>query len=91
LAYFVSTALKDVGDAPNDGWPALEDVASQTDRGNYLMRSERVAFLKGDPEIDFQHVADALDIAHQAGADRVGLMYADSVSAKDVNAAGLKR
>jgi biopolymer transport protein ExbD len=31
-------------------------------------------FLKGDPEIDFRYVAEAVDIAHHAGVDRVGLM-----------------
>jgi biopolymer transport protein TolR len=39
-------------------------------------RIERVAFLKGDPEIDFQYVADAVDTAHHAGAARVGLLGA---------------
>jgi biopolymer transport protein ExbD len=37
-------------------------------------RAEKVAFLKGDPEIDFQFVADVIDITHHAGVDRVGLM-----------------
>ena len=40
----------------------------------YEKRKEKVVFLKGDPEIDFQYVAEAVDIAHHAGVDRVGLM-----------------
>ena len=37
-------------------------------------RLDRTAFIKGDPEVDFQYVAEALDIAHHAGADRIGLL-----------------
>ena len=37
-------------------------------------RSEKVAFVKGDPELDFQYVAQAIDISHHAGAERVGLL-----------------
>jgi biopolymer transport protein ExbD len=33
-----------------------------------------VAFVKGDPEVEFAYVAEAVDIAHHAGADRIGLM-----------------
>jgi biopolymer transport protein TolR len=48
----------------------------------FQLRAEKVAFLKSDPEIDFQHVANALDIAHQAGVDRIGLMDPDSLRVK---------
>jgi biopolymer transport protein ExbD len=48
-----------------------------------------VAFLKGDPGIDFQYVADALDIAHQAGVDHIGLM--GESSAKEATGAEMKR
>lgn len=40
----------------------------------FSVRTEKVAFLKGDPEVTFQYVADALDIVHHAGVARVGLM-----------------
>ncbi len=56
------------------GWDTLEGRLREI----FQLRSERTAFLKADPEIDFQYVADALDIAHQAGVDRVGLMGPDS-------------
>ena len=51
-------------------WDALEKQL----RKIYVNRADRVAFLKGDSEIEFQYVADALDIARHAGVDRVGLM-----------------
>jgi biopolymer transport protein TolR len=40
----------------------------------YAQRSDRVAFVRGDPEVEFAYVAEAVDVAHHAGADRVGLM-----------------
>ena len=40
----------------------------------FKMRAEKVAFVKGDPDLDFQVVARAIDIAHSAGVDKVGLM-----------------
>ena len=43
-------------------------------RSVYEARRDRVAFLKGDPEIDFEYVALVVDITHKAGADRVGLL-----------------
>ena len=42
----------------------------------FKTRAERVVFVKGDPGIDFQYVARAIDIAHGAGIDKVGLMTA---------------
>lgn len=40
----------------------------------FKMRAEKVAFVKGDPDLDFQVIARAIDIAHSAGVDKVGLM-----------------
>jgi biopolymer transport protein TolR len=40
----------------------------------FKLRAEKVAFIKGDPDLDFQVVAKAVDIAHSAGIDKVGLM-----------------
>src|SRR5271165_2643434 len=42
----------------------------------FKTRAERVVFIKGDPSIEFQYVARAIDIAHGAGLDKVGLMTA---------------
>jgi biopolymer transport protein ExbD len=46
--------------------PRLEDV--------FKTRAERVVFVKADPDLEFQTVAQAIDIAKGAGIDKVGLM-----------------
>jgi biopolymer transport protein ExbD len=46
----------------------LEDI--------FKTRNERVVFVKGDPSLDFMWVAKAIDIAHGAAIDKVGLMTA---------------
>jgi biopolymer transport protein TolR len=43
----------------------------------YLTRAEKVVFVRGDADVDFQYVADVIDLAHQAGVDRVGLLTMD--------------
>ena len=43
--------------------PRLEEI--------FKTRAERVVFVKGDPGLDFQWVAKAIDIAHGAGIDRI--------------------
>ena len=43
----------------------------------YLTRAEKVAFVRGDADVDFQYVADAIDLAHHAGVQRVGLLTKD--------------
>ncbi|HEX4276580.1 MAG TPA: biopolymer transporter ExbD [Bryobacteraceae bacterium] len=40
----------------------------------FKTRAEKVVFVKGDKDLDFQRVANAIDIAHGAGIDKVGLM-----------------
>jgi biopolymer transport protein TolR len=40
----------------------------------FKTRAEKVVFVKGDKDLEFQRVAQAIDIAHGAGIDRVGLM-----------------
>ena len=40
----------------------------------YLKRAEKVAFVRGDADLDFQCVADVIDRAHHAGVQRVGLL-----------------
>jgi biopolymer transport protein TolR len=42
----------------------------------FKTRAERVVFVKGDPDLEFQYVAKAIDIAKGAGIDKVGLMTA---------------
>ena len=42
----------------------------------FKTRAERVVFVKADPGLEFQWVAKAIDIAHGAAIDKVGLMTA---------------
>ena len=42
----------------------------------FKTRAERVVFVKGDPDLEFQTVAHVIDIAKGAGIDKVGLMTA---------------
>ena len=46
--------------------PRLEEI--------FKTRAERVVFVKGDHDLQFQDVAVAIDIAHGAGIDKVWLM-----------------
>ena len=46
--------------------PRLEDI--------FKSRAERIVFVKGDPTLEFQVVANVIDIAKGAGIDKVGLM-----------------
>jgi biopolymer transport protein ExbD len=39
-----------------------------------LPRAQRVVFLKGDPDVEYEFVAQAIDFSRAAGAVRVGLM-----------------
>jgi biopolymer transport protein ExbD len=40
----------------------------------FKQRAERVAFVKGDDDVDFQYIADAISIARNSGVDKVGLL-----------------
>ena len=51
-------------------WDKLHERLSEI----FIERVERVAFVKGDDDVDFQYVADAIDIARSAGVLRVGLL-----------------
>jgi biopolymer transport protein ExbD len=46
--------------------PRLEQI--------FKTRAERVVFVKGDPDLEFQTVAQAIDVAKGAQMDKVGLM-----------------
>ena len=43
----------------------------------YLTRVEKVAFVRGDGDVDFQYVASVIDLAHHAGVQRIGLLTRD--------------
>jgi biopolymer transport protein TolR len=51
-------------------WDKLEDRLVDI----FKTRAEKVVFVKGDPDLEFQPIATAIDIAHSAGVDKVGLM-----------------
>jgi biopolymer transport protein TolR len=51
-------------------WEDLELRLAQI----YLKRAEKVAFVRGDADVDFLYVADVIDRAHQAGVQRIGLL-----------------
>lgn len=51
-------------------WEELETRLAQI----YLTRAEKVAFVRGDADVDFQYVADVIDLAHHAGVQRIGLL-----------------
>jgi biopolymer transport protein ExbD len=46
--------------------PRLEEI--------FKTRAERVIFVRGDPDLEFQIVAKVIDIAKGVGIDKVGLM-----------------
>jgi biopolymer transport protein TolR len=54
-------------------WEDLETRLAEI----YLKRAEKVAFVRGDNDIDFPYVADVIDLAHHAGIQRVGLLTMD--------------
>lgn len=54
----------------NSNWDALQERLVAI----FKLRNQRVVFIKGDPDIDYSYVARAIDIAHGANIDKVGLM-----------------
>jgi biopolymer transport protein TolR len=40
----------------------------------FKTRAERVVFVKGDPDLDYEVVAKAIDVAKGAAIDKIGLM-----------------
>jgi biopolymer transport protein ExbD len=57
-------------DQDNVSW---EDLDGRL-RAIFKRRAERVAFVKGDDDVDFEYVADVIDIARAAGVQKVGLL-----------------
>ena len=54
-------------------WEDLETRLAEI----YLKRAEKIVFVRGDADVDFQYVADVIDVAHHAGVQRVGLLTTD--------------
>jgi biopolymer transport protein TolR len=54
----------------DSSWDALENRLVEI----FKTRAERVVFVKGDPDLEFSYIAKAIDAAHGANIDKVGLM-----------------
>lgn len=51
-------------------WPELESRLVDI----FKTRAQKVLFVKGDPDVDFRWVADAMDIAKGAGLKNIGII-----------------
>ena len=54
--------------------PTNQDLLGPRLAAIFKVRAERVVFVKGAPNLEFQVVARVIDIAKGAGIDKVGLM-----------------
>jgi biopolymer transport protein TolR len=71
--------LKDAGEGKRPDLAINQKQVGWSELGGTLetifrLRNDRTAFVKGDPDIEFSFVAEALDISHRAGAERIGLL-----------------
>lgn len=40
----------------------------------FAARTDKVMFIKGDPDLDFSSIADIINSGHQAGVDNIGIL-----------------
>jgi biopolymer transport protein ExbD len=59
-------------------WNELSDRLQQI----FKWRAERVAFVQGEDDVEFQWVADVIDTARHAGVEKVGLLPKELASAR---------
>jgi len=57
------------------------DLKSQL-QGIFKTRAEKVAFVQGDDDVNFEYVAYVIDTARDAGVERVGLLPKEMASAR---------
>jgi biopolymer transport protein TolR len=78
----VRTVVIQLGDAKNGDAPVLKinqqavrwpDLKTQL-ADIFKIRAEKVAFVQGDDEVNFEYVAYVIDTAREAGVERVGLL-----------------
>lgn len=69
----VVEVLKD-GAIQINGQPVKETDLQKQLEDIFKTRATKVVFVKGDPDIDYRYVAQAIDDAKGAGLDKVGLM-----------------
>jgi biopolymer transport protein ExbD len=53
---------------------ARKDELEQRLRDIFKTRAERVMFVRGDPNLDFEDIAEVIDIGKGAGVDKIGLV-----------------
>jgi biopolymer transport protein TolR len=78
----VRTIVIQMGPQPDQQPPALRINNQKVSWGDlqgrliniFKERAERVAFIQGDGEVDYQYSADAISIARSSGVERVGLL-----------------
>lgn len=46
----------------------------------FANRADRALFVKGDGQLSFSEIAEAIDLGHAAGADRVGILTPGATS-----------
>jgi biopolymer transport protein TolR len=63
----------------NGGEVKKEELESRLEE-IFLKRAEKVAFVRGDDDVDFQDVAEVIDVARHAGVERVGLLTQKNAS-----------
>jgi biopolymer transport protein TolR len=54
--------------------PVLEKDLTAKLEDIFKTRATKVVFVKGDPDVDYRYVAQAIDDAKGAGLDKVGIM-----------------
>jgi biopolymer transport protein TolR len=54
--------------------PVAEKDLTQRLEDIFKTRATKVVFVKGDPDVDYRYVAQAIDDAAGAGLDKVGIM-----------------
>jgi biopolymer transport protein TolR len=54
--------------------PIQESLLGKRLEDIFKTRSDRIMFVKGDPDIEYRYVAEVIDIAHGSGIDKIGLM-----------------
>jgi biopolymer transport protein ExbD len=57
-----------------NGQPIKESELSGRLEDIFKTRATKVLFVKGDPDVDYRYVAQAIDDAKGAGLDKVGIM-----------------
>ena len=85
----VRTVVIQLGDAKGGSVPLLkinqQDVSwheLKTQLSDiFKTRAEKVAFVQGDDEVNFEYVAYVIDVARDAGVERVGLLPKEMAAA----------